>query len=147
MDNRVEHLTDLGLVNYVQHPSNPNYIVFRFADLNRANEFEKVLKENNIWFERNQEQGRMRMFYLFGIHYRDFKQVQAYNYAVEAKHRSFLIKNTLFRWLILLITIGICTLAIIGYCKAPERVQKKKVSENLNPFYKLKTTDFRYNKV
>lgn len=144
MDNRVEHLTDLGLVNYVQHPTNPNYIVFRFADIGRADEFEKILKENNIWFERSQEPGRTRMFYLFGIHYRDFRTVQAYNFAVEAKHRSFLIKNSYFRWVFILFTLGLCTLAIVGYCKAPEKVQKNKTKKNISAIYKLNATDFRY---
>lgn len=143
MDNRVEHLTDLGLVNYVQHPTNSNYIVFRFADLPRADEFEKILTENNIWFERNQEKGRIRMFYLFGIHYRDFKTVQAFNFAVEAKHRSFLIKNAFLRWLIMLFTIGLCTLAIVGYCKAPEKVRQKRSTEIILQIHKLNTTNIR----
>jgi hypothetical protein len=144
MDNRVEHLTDLGLVNYVQHPTNSNYIVFRFADLPRANEFEKMLTENNIWFERSQERGRTRLFYLFGVHYRDFKTVQSFNFTVEAKHRSFLIKNTFLRWIVVLFTISLCTLAIVGYCKAPEKVQEKRGAYNIQQIHKLNATSVRY---
>jgi hypothetical protein len=147
MDNRVEHLTDLGLVNYVQHPTNSNYIVFRFADVARADEFEKILKENDIWFERSEEYGRTRLFYLFGVHYRDFKTVQSFNFAVEAKHRSFLIKNALFRWIVVLFTLSLCTLAIVGYCTAPEKVQQKKVKKNLTTVYKLNTFEHRYYSV
>lgn len=137
MDNRVEHLTDLGLVNYVQHPKDPNYVVFRFADSDRADDFERILKDKGIWYERSQESGRMRMFYLFGIHYRDFKTVQSINFAVEAKHRSFLIRNGVLRWFIVLFTVGLCTLAIVGYCKNPERVQQIKSSSTNSAVDKL----------
>ena len=46
VDNPVDNVVDLGLVNYVQHPSNPNYIVYRFVDPERAASFEKEL---SVW--------------------------------------------------------------------------------------------------
>lgn len=125
MDHRVEHITDLGLVNYVQHPTNSKYIVFRFADKGRADDFEKALKEYDVWFEKSQEEGRTRMFYLFAIHRKNYKKVQALNYAVEAKHRKFIVKNVFFRWLLVLFTVGITVLAFVGYCKNPQKVKAK----------------------
>ena len=125
MGSEVEHITDLGLVNYVKHPTNPKYIVFRFADSERANAFEKALKNENIWFEKGQEQGRTRIFYLYGVHRQDYKKVQAINFNVESQHRSFIIKNTFFRWFLLLFTFSVCALAFIGYCSRPDVVKKQ----------------------
>jgi hypothetical protein len=125
MAGQVEHITDLGLVNYVQHPTNPKYIVFRFAHEDRANAFEKALIENDIWFEKDQQQGKTRIFYLFAIHRKNYSKVQKINFQVEAENRSFLIKNNIFRYLFMGITIGIIVLAFVGYCKRPDMVQKK----------------------
>lgn len=130
MGEHVEHITDLGLVNYIQHPSNPKYIVFRFADKKRADDFERALSENDIWFERSQEQGRTRLFFLFGIRRRDFKKVQTINFLVESKHRSFIIKNNFFRWALIVFTLGLSLLAIIGYCSRPDIIEKKYFEKN-----------------
>jgi len=117
MDSGVEHLTDLGLVNYVQHPSNKDYIVFRFADLERAKSFKLALEENKIWFENSEDTPRTKTFYLFGIHRRDYNKVQDINFNVEAKHRSFLIKNNFFRYFILLFVTASIVLGLMGYCE------------------------------
>lgn len=116
MASQVEHITDLGLVNYVQHPSNPDYIVFRFADVERATTFQTALEDNKIWYERSEEMGRMRLFYLFGVHRHDYDKVQRINFEVEAKHRDFIIGNTFLRWFLILFSTGIITLAFVGYC-------------------------------
>lgn len=116
MAGQVEHITDLGLVNYIQHPTNPKYIVFRFAHEERANAFEEALSSNNIWFEKDQQQVKKRVFYLFGVHRNDYSKVQQINFNVEAMHRSFLIKNNFFRYFLLLFVFGVIGLAIAGYC-------------------------------
>ncbi|MDX1653460.1 MAG: hypothetical protein R3277_13260 [Brumimicrobium sp.] len=124
MDTGVEHIVDLGLVNYVPHPSNPNYVVFRFADKKRADHFEELLKEKNIWFEKDTEQTKRKFYYLFGVSKRDFRSVQSINFAVESKNRSFLIPNAYFRWLVLLISVGMVVLAVVGYCMRPDLMIK-----------------------
>lgn len=122
MASPVEHITDLGLVNYVPHPTNGNYIVFRFADEKRAKDFENALKSNKIWFEKSSEPGKTRTFYLFGVHNRDYKKVQKINFEVEGQNRGFLVKNGFFRWLVVLFPIAVTVLAIVGYCKRPDVV-------------------------
>lgn len=129
MGEHVEHITDLGLVNYVQHPTNSKYIVFRFADKDRAADFEKALKLNDIWFEKGEQQGRTRLFYMYGVHRRDFKKVQSLNFAIEGKHRTFIIKNNFFRWFLILFSVGITVLAFVGYCKRPDIVKKQNTQE------------------
>lgn len=117
MDNPVDNIVDLGLVNYIRHPDNPNYIVFRFADEERAASFEKALSDEGIWFEKGSEQGRVKMFTLFGIHKNDFKRVEKINYLVEAKHKKPFIPSRIFRYFVLGIGITVMTLAILGYCE------------------------------
>lgn len=121
MAGEVENIVDLGLVNYVRHPSDPNYVVFRFVDKIRADQFEIELTNKKIWFERGEEQSKIKLYYLFGIKKRDFDTVQSINFTVESKNRTFLMANRYFRWSVLLFSIGMVSLAIIGYCTRSEK--------------------------
>ncbi len=123
MENPVDHSIDLGLVNYVKHPTNPNYIVFRFVDENRANSFEKALSDNDIWFEKGDEEKRGRTYILFGIHKNDYQKVEKINFLVEADHKKPFIPFKIFRYSVLLISAIAMTLAIIGYCKHQKKLQ------------------------
>lgn len=122
MDNPVDHPIDLGLVNYTKHPSNSDYVVFRFADKDRADSFEQALNEKKIWFERDQEQGRQRTFYLFGLHKSDFKVAQQLNYQVEGKHKKPLISFSPLRYFVVIFGLTMLTLAIVGYCKQQQKL-------------------------
>ncbi len=115
-----DHTLDLGFVNYVQHPENSNYSVFRFYDDNRAASFELALTEQKIWFEKAEEERKGKMVTLFGIHNNDFKKAEKINYKVEAMHKKRLIPGRIFRTVLLLFSFTALTLAIIGYCKAPK---------------------------
>lgn len=123
MDNPVDHIVDLGLVNYTKHPSNPNYIVYRFADEKRAASFEKVLTEKGIWFEKGEEEKRQRTYILIGVHKNDFKHTEKINFEVEAEHKKPFIPFKFFRYFILLISLLAITLAVIGYSKSRETLR------------------------
>ncbi|MFT6500833.1 MAG: hypothetical protein ACJASQ_000943 [Crocinitomicaceae bacterium] len=122
VDNPVDNIVDLGLVNYVQHPSNPEYIVYRFVDPERAASFEKELEAQSIWFEKDIENKREKEYILFGVHSRDFKRTDKINFKVEGKHKKPLIPFKGFRYFILIVGLGLLTLAIIGYCKQQEKL-------------------------
>ena len=127
MDNPVDHIADLGLVNYVRHPSNPDYMVYRFGDAERADSFEKALIEAGIAFERASEEKKQRTYHLFGIHKNDYKKTIRMNFMVEAEHKKPLIPFKAFRYFLILFSMLALTLAIIGYCK-----QKEKLSSHNN---------------
>jgi hypothetical protein len=76
MDNPVDHPFDLGLVNYTRHPENRDYVVYRFADENRAKAFEQALNENEIPFETDTHEKKQVIYYLFGIHKNYYKQTE-----------------------------------------------------------------------
>lgn len=130
MDNPVDHTVDLGLVNYVRHPDNPNYIVYRFADHDRADAFEESLISEKIWYEKGDEMKRTRKFILFGVHKNDFKQTQQINYLVEARFKKPFIPFAVFRWALILFSITVIVLASIGYCEAQRKIETYDTSVN-----------------
>ena len=122
MDNPVDHPLDLGLVNYTRHPSNSDYVVYRFADENRAKSFEEALKEKHIAFESDTVEKKLVTFYLYGIHKNDFKVTEKINFTVEAKHRKPFLPFAAFRYFMIISTAIILFLAFMGYCKAQEKL-------------------------
>ena len=118
MDNPVDNVVDLGLVNYVQHPSNSKYVVFRFADIERANSFEEALVSSKIWFEKSSDFKRDKEYFILGIHKNDFKKAEKINYLVEAKHKKPFIPFKILRYTVMIISAGILTIAILGYCNS-----------------------------
>jgi len=122
MDNPVDQPIDLGLVNYSRHPENKDYIVYRFADENRAKAFEKALTEKEIYFETDTHEKKQVTYYLFGIHKNDYKVTQKLNYQVEGQHRKPFIPYAGFRWFLILLSSVVMLLAILGYCNAQEKL-------------------------
>ena len=120
----LEHPFDLGMVNYHKHPTDSNYVVYRFKDVNRANYFEKALEAQKIWFERSDPEGDEREFYLIAIHKKHFNRVQRLNFETEGKFKKPLIKNGFFRYFFVLFMIGLIVLASIGYCKNQAILEK-----------------------
>lgn len=122
MDNPIDQPLDLGLVNYTKHPSDSNYVVFRFPDSDRADSFEEFLKTEKIWFERSSEERKQRTYHLFGLHKSDFKRAERINILVEGKHKKPLIPITGIRWAVVLFGMTALTLAIVGYCKQQQQL-------------------------
>lgn len=118
MDNPLDSVIDLGLVNYVRHPSNPDYIVFRFSDLNRANSFEDHLVSKRIWFEKGEDEKRGKKITMFGVHKSDYERASQINITVEAKHKKHLIPNKPLKYFVLIFGLGSLVLSIIGYCSS-----------------------------
>jgi hypothetical protein len=127
MENPVDHTIDLGFVNYVQHPENKNYIVFRFADGQRAETFEFLLVEQKLWFEKGEEVKRNKPYFMYAVHKSDFKKVEQINYDTEAKHKKPIIPFKALRWSLLMFSFFVLVLATVGYCKAQNKLVESKV--------------------
>lgn len=144
MEAGLEHF-DMGLVNYRQHPTNVNFIVYRFADLERANSFESLLKENKLWYERSNPEADEKQIYLIAVEKKHFSKTQKLNFITEAKHKKHIIPNRFFRNLFVLLMLAILIFASLGYCSSRrtlEEANKKlnvciKISANLQRFIKL----------
>ena len=124
MENPIEHL-DLGFVNYTQHPSNPNYVVYRFTDQNRADSFRNLLKAHHVEFEEDQEQKKQQTYTLFAIHQKDYKKTMKMNFKVEQKHKNPIIPFRILRWSVVIFGMGIILLSILSYCKHMEHLQEQ----------------------
>lgn len=124
MENPIDSPIDLGLVNYIRHPENQNYVVFRFADPARAMSFEEELLNAKIWFEKGEKDSKSKSYTLFGIHKQDYKRVEKINYLVEAKHKKPIIPWKIFRYTILIISTIAMTMALVGYCEAQKKLNR-----------------------
>ena len=116
MENPIEHL-DLGLVNFTKHPNDPNYIVYRFTESNKANSFREELILNNISFEQDTEKKKQVTYTLFALKKKHYKKTMEINFKVEGEHKTPLIPFRLLRWTVLLFGLGILLLSILSYCK------------------------------
>ena len=130
VDNPIDTGIDLGFVNFIKHPSDPSYVVFRFKDVKRADYFEKVLTEQKIWFEKGEGDRKGKPMYLFGVHKDDYNKVQKLNFETEAANRSFFIKNNWVRWILLIVVGAFVALAIAGAVFGEKTVpMKDKIDE------------------
>ena len=130
MENPVDHTIDLGFVNYVQHPENKNYVVFRFVDAERAKSFKGELKAKEIWFEDSISERKGKDHFLIAVHHSDFKAVQGINFKVEAMHKKPFIPFKWFRYFIMLVSAVIMGMAIIGYCEQQKKLEAYENTDN-----------------
>ncbi|MDB4648489.1 hypothetical protein OAF64_00685 [Crocinitomicaceae bacterium] len=124
MENPIEHL-DLGLVNFTKHPSNPDYVVYRFTNEEKANSFRRELEEQKIAFEEDTEDKKQVSYTLFAVHKKFYKQTMRMNFKVEGKHKKPLIPFFTLRWFILLFGLSILLLSILSYYKHMEHLNEK----------------------
>jgi hypothetical protein len=134
MEAGLEHF-DMGLVNYRQHPTNVNFMVYRFKDIDRANTFEELLKIEGLWYERADPMEDEPPIYLFAVEKKHFQKTQKINFTTEARHKKFLIANNPMRYLFVFVMLGILTLATLGYCESRKKL--KEASERLESSYNL----------
>ena len=116
MENPIEHL-DLGFVNFTKHPDDPNYIVYRFTDIERANSFREELIKNNITFEEDTEGKKHVTYTLFALKKKYYKKTMQINFKVEGEHKKPFIPFRMLRWIVLLFGLGILLLSILSYYK------------------------------
>jgi hypothetical protein len=134
MEAGLEHF-DMGLVNYRQHPTNVNFMVYRFKDIERANTFEELLLKEGLWYERSNPVEDERQLYMFAVEKKHFQKTQKINFTTEAKHKQFLIANNATRYLFVFVMLGILSLATMGYCESRKKL--KEASERIESVYNL----------
>ncbi len=108
----------LGLVNYIDHPTDKNFKVFNFNSQREADLFEKELVTRNIFFEKDEEEHEGEVMFLFAVNQRDLEKAHAANYAVSAQTRKNMIPNVVLRYTLLILVFGMISLAIYGYVQS-----------------------------
>lgn len=92
-------------------------MVYEYYLEDHADEFQGMLEEKGIVFERFREEDEDAPF-LFGIEKSYLKDATWCNNMMHAKYRKPMIPNGFLRWSLLLITALAISLALIGYLKA-----------------------------
>jgi hypothetical protein len=105
----------INITNYNEHPTRKSYTIFHFFNKERANYFQELLEEQNIWFESEVDVQPQKTIYLFGVKNVNLKKVERINYLVSAKYRKPTISNKYVNWALYLFAIVIITLIILGY--------------------------------
>ncbi len=106
-----------NITNYFEHPTRPGYYIFKFYQKHKADYFEKLLNQENIWYESSIDEDE-KIIYLYGIKLADYKKALNANYLVSAEFRKQTISNQYVRFVIYAITIGVIALAIYGALKS-----------------------------
>lgn len=106
----------MRLRNYFEHPSQRNYIVFQFYNLEMAEAFEAALTESKVDYERDDEDTVPKRV-LFGVHKTHADLAKEINNIIIGQHRKPFVPNPYLKWTMLIFTAGAITLAILGYLK------------------------------
>lgn len=104
----------MRLTNYYEHRADNRYYVFEFFLAEHADEFQQLLEEKSLTFERFFDAGDTNKHY-FGVEKAKLREAMWCNNMVHARHRKPFIPSAFFRWTLLLFTAGMIALAILGY--------------------------------
>ena len=105
----------LQVTNHRDHPINKAYKVFFFRSEEQADYFELLIKNNQVYYERDVEETSNGKIYLFGIRKTDLKIVSTLNYQAIGKFRNPFIYNKKVKYFILTIGLLILIFAVISF--------------------------------
>ena len=107
----------LKLTNHKDHPTNKGFKVFFFYKKIQSDYFEKTLTQNNIYFEKDEQNTERGYVYLFGIKKTDNRNVLKLNYETLGKYRTPFIAKKWIQYLVIILGILLVTFAILSYYK------------------------------
>jgi len=100
--------------NYFIHPGDNRYYVFSFAEPEHAEEYEEMLRTEEVPFERHEEDGQ----WLFGVPRSHFRKALHCNHLVHANHRTKFIPVDGLRYTLLVVTGAVLAVALVGALSA-----------------------------
>lgn len=100
-----------NLTNYNEHPTEPEWLVFRFNSEQQARQFEEALQHGGLRHERDTEGGPP---YLVAARRADREKAVRFNYVVLGQHRSPFIPHRGLRWAIFGVVAALIALALAG---------------------------------
>lgn len=101
-----------NLTNYAEHPTEPDWLVFRFPVAAQREEFAQMLGAEGIRHEVDTDAGPP---YLIGVRSRHRERAVRLNYTVLGRHRRPFLSDPLFRWSVLAAVGALLVLAFIGW--------------------------------
>ncbi len=109
----MNNVINLNFTNYQEHPTNDQYVVFHFSEEAWGDHFEKLLKENDITYEKDVI--AEKPLWLYAVHRRYLTRAEKLNWQVYGKFRNRFIPQKGFRVLLILIFVLVVGLALVGY--------------------------------
>ena len=103
-----------NFTNKLNHPSNRSKVVYRYFNRSQAEYFTELLVDNDIDFEVQIDEEDERKPMYFGVSRAKEKRVDTLNFTALGKGRDKFIAAPAMRWIILLISFIILSLAILG---------------------------------
>lgn len=100
-------------VNFTDHPTNRNKMVFHFKIEAHAIYFQRLLNEHKIRHERQVDEEGDKTVY-FGVMKTDYKEAKRLNYLTYGYFRKPFITEPFFKYLLLIVTLTAVFLAIFG---------------------------------
>jgi hypothetical protein len=104
----------IQLLNFHDHPHHPRYMIFSFKNLQQADFFEEKVKDENLFFERHNDQEEGEHVIFFAVKKSDFERVKQINYICLGKYRKPFISDPALRWFVLTIFFVLMGLMISG---------------------------------
>ncbi|MCB0792054.1 MAG: hypothetical protein H6595_02290 [Flavobacteriales bacterium] len=99
------------ITNYDDHPSDANWIVFRFNDRGIASEFHEELDRAAIACELDESEEAP---HLIAVKQRHRETAIRLNYLVLGRHRSPFMADPLLRWTVVGLVVLALVLALVG---------------------------------
>ena len=104
----------IDLTNYSEHPTQPNWLVFRFPTSEHAQEMVRLCESAGMSTESDVVDGPP---FMVGVHKRYATRAEKLNYQVLGKFRKPFIPNVFWRWTLIAFFVVLMAVAIIGMMK------------------------------
>ena len=108
----------IQLNNYRPHPTNSKYLIFIYHDYNMACNFEDELSEKELYFEKDVSENGPNKRWLYAVKKRDLESVKRCNNIAIGTHRKPFISDPILRYFVIALSVGLMTLALIGFIKS-----------------------------
>jgi hypothetical protein len=105
----------LKFTNQMPHPERRGYEIYHYKNIEEADYFESLLKEKNLFYERDEDQINGIPIYLFGVKSEDMDQVDTANYLAKGKFRANIVSNKFWRYALVLLGLALIAFAFLGY--------------------------------
>lgn len=104
-----------NLTNYNEHPTDPDWLVFRFTTEVQAGEFVQLLREEELRFEQDATDGPP---FLVAVRSRHRSAAVRLNYLVLGRHRKPFLPDAILRWTVIGVVGALIIMALIGWLAA-----------------------------
>jgi hypothetical protein len=105
----------LNITNQQPHPDQKGYEIYYFRSREQADHFEELLKEKELFYERDEQRQSSSTIFLFGVKTKDIEKIDPLNYLALGRFRKPMIADKNARWVVVFIGLGLLVFALIGF--------------------------------